>query len=51
MDLDGTLNGLDVKTNLVQYGKGADITAPKTFNQKLTVKGDLSMSSGSTVQV
>ncbi|ROT81422.1 hypothetical protein C7M84_025424 [Penaeus vannamei] len=50
VDLDGTLNGLDVKTNLVQYGKGADITAPKTFNQKLTVKGDLSMSSGSTVQ-
>ncbi|XP_027209085.2 uncharacterized protein [Penaeus vannamei] len=50
VDLDGTLNGLDVKTNLVQYGKGADITAPKTFNQKLTVKGDLSMTSGTTVQ-
>lgn len=51
MALDGTLNGLDVKTNLVQYGKSAEITAEKTFNQKLTIKGDLSMGSGSTVQV
>ncbi|XP_063616052.1 uncharacterized protein LOC134789346 [Penaeus indicus] len=48
--LAGTLNGLDVATNLVQYGKSAEITAEKTFNQKLTIWGDLSMSSGSTVQ-
>ncbi|XP_037773367.1 uncharacterized protein LOC119569142, partial [Penaeus monodon] len=40
--LEGTLNGLDVKTNLVQLGKSAEITAEKTFYQKLTIKGDLS---------
>lgn len=51
MSLDGTLNGLNVISEFVQYDKTATVTGRKIFLQTVTVKGDLSLVDESTLQV
>ncbi|XP_042241120.1 uncharacterized protein LOC121878774 [Homarus americanus] len=48
--LDGTLNGLKIGTDFVQYGKTATITSRKTFMHNLIIQGDLVVVDEGTIQ-
>ncbi|XP_045614864.2 uncharacterized protein [Procambarus clarkii] len=48
--LNGTLNGLRIGTDFVQYGKTAVITGRKTFLQNLIVRGNLTVVEEATIQ-